>query len=398
MNSEKVTFLNKENIQLSARLELPVDNKPHAFAVFAHCFTCNKNLMAVKNISRALTREGIAVLRFDFTGLGESDGDFSESNFSSNVQDLCAAADFLNEHYQAPELLIGHSLGGAAVLSAAHFIASVKGVVTIGAPSAPQHVKHLLKQGLEEIQTTGEAEINIGGRPFQIKKQFLDDLADQEGKYKIKELRRALLVMHSPQDTIVGIQNAAEIYTEAHHPKSFISLDGADHLLSNKADSLYTGKVIANWASRYLQQAEEISISTQHQVAARLSGDDGFTTEMQSGVHSFLADEPADVGGNNLGLSPYDLLASALAACSSMTMQMYARRKEWPVEEVLTHVTHTKEEDVDDNGKKIMCDVFVKKIDIKASQLSSSEIERVRAIAGKCPVHKTLEASSEIRS
>lgn len=396
MNSEKVRFLNFEKHELSARLELPVDNKPHAFAIFAHCFTCNKNLTAVKNIARSLTQAGIAVLRFDFTGLGESEGDFSESNFSSNVNDLCAAAKYLTENHEAPQLLIGHSLGGAAVLHAAHELSSIKGVVTIGAPSAPQHVTHLLKQGISEIESEGQAEINIGGRPFQIKKQFLEDLADQEGKHQIKSLRRALLVMHSPQDNIVGIQNAAEIYTEAHHPKSFISLDGADHLLSNKADSLYTGRVIANWASRYLHQPEKESIDTQHQVAARLAEDDTFTTEVQSGPHSFLADEPKDIGGKNLGPSPYDLLAASLASCSSMTMQMYAKRKEWPLEEVLTHVTHRKEERKTEDGKTVHVDVFEKHIDIEAPALSKEQIDRIRAIASKCPVHRTLEGGAEI--
>lgn len=254
MKSEKVTFKNKQGFELAARLEIPELQPPKAYALFAHCFTCNKNLTAVRNIGKSLTNNGIAVLRFDFTGLGESEGEFENTNFSSNIEDLIAAAEFLKHNYQAPSILIGHSLGGAAVIFATNHLPSVKAVVTIGAPSNPKHVSHLLKSGIEELQNSGEALIIIGGREFKIKKQFLEDIHEKNMFETVKSMRRPLLVMHSPQDTTVGIENAAEIYKAGWHPKSFISLDGADHLLTHREDSSYAGQIIAAWANRYLNQ------------------------------------------------------------------------------------------------------------------------------------------------
>lgn len=252
MISTKVTFKNASGQILAARLEMPESNLPKAFALFAHCFTCNKNLTAVRTIGKTLTEKNIAVLRFDFTGLGESEGDFEHTNFSSNIEDLYSAAQFLKENYQAPSLLIGHSLGGAAVLFASANIPSVKAIATIGAPSNPEHVAHLFKNSIDEINTSGNALVSIGGREFTIQKHFLDDIQDKNIKHKLSEFRNSILIMHSPQDTTVGIENAAEIYKAAHHPKSFISLNGADHLLSNKKDSEYVGEIIATWADRYL--------------------------------------------------------------------------------------------------------------------------------------------------
>lgn len=252
MSSKKVSFLNESGQILAARLELPED-EVKGFALFAHCFTCNKNLTAVRNIGRALTKAGIAVLRFDFTGLGESEGDFESTNFSSNVEDLISAANFLKENYQAPKILIGHSLGGAAVIFAANKIDSVNAVSTIGAPSDPKHVQHLFSSGIEEIMEKGEARLSIGGREFNIKKHFLDDINDKNMAETLKKMKKPLLVMHSPQDTTVEIENAAMIYQAAWHPKSFISLDGADHLLSSQDDSMYAGKMVAVWSSRYIK-------------------------------------------------------------------------------------------------------------------------------------------------
>lgn len=252
MKTNKVEFQNSDGENLSARIELPANEKPENYALFAHCFTCNKNLSAIRNISRALTAEGFGVLRFDFTGLGESEGDFADTNFSSNIQDLIAAANFLSEKYKAPSILVGHSLGGAAVLHAGIQIDSVSAIATIGAPADPGHVKKLVTSGLDDIKTKGYADVSIGGRPFTIKKQFLDDLEETEMDTVLRKMRKALLIAHSPQDNIVGINNAAEIFTSARHPKSFISLDGADHLLSKAEDSTYVGKVIASWAARYL--------------------------------------------------------------------------------------------------------------------------------------------------
>lgn len=251
MPSKKIQFPTHQGIQLTALLEMPEDN-PQAFAVFAHCFTCNKNLSAVHNISKALNQNGIAVLRFDFTGLGESEGDFADTNFSSNVEDLVAACNYLQQHHQAPSLLIGHSLGGAAVVKAASMVESIKAFATIGAPFDPYHVTHLLQPKIEKIQQEGIAEVNIGGRSFKVKNQFLEDIREHSLIEALQGMRKAMLVLHSPQDQTVGIENAAKMYSAAFHPKSFISLDGADHLLTQKQDSLYAGTMIAAWAARYL--------------------------------------------------------------------------------------------------------------------------------------------------
>lgn len=252
MISQKITFKNSKGQDLAARLELPEGSEPKAFALFAHCFTCNKNLTAVRTIGKTLIEKNIAVLRFDFTGLGESEGDFEQTNFSSNVEDLYSAAQYLSDNYQAPKLLIGHSLGGAAVLAASAKITSVKAIATIGAPSNPEHVSHLFKSSFDEINSSGKALVSIGGREFTIQKQFLDDIQDQNIKHILDEFRNSVLIMHSPQDTTVSIDNAAEIYKAARHPKSFVSLNGADHLLSDKKDSEYVGNIIATWADRYL--------------------------------------------------------------------------------------------------------------------------------------------------
>lgn len=252
MALQKIKFTNTQGEQLSARLDLPENEKPGAYVIFAHCFTCNKNLTAVRTISNALTQNGFGVLRFDFTGLGESEGDFANTNFSSNVQDLIAASTYLENEFEAPKLLIGHSLGGAAVIFAAKAIPSILAVATIGAPSSPEHVQHLIQSDLEEIKTSGIAKVMIGGRTFSIKQQFLDDINSKNLATTVKNFKKALLVMHSPQDKTVGINNASEIYSAAMHPKSFISLNGADHLLSNKDDSFYAGNLIANWVLRYI--------------------------------------------------------------------------------------------------------------------------------------------------
>lgn len=252
MKNKNIKFTNSSGNELAARIEFPENIEPKGYALFAHCFTCNKNLTAVRNIGRALNRNGIAVLRFDFTGLGESEGDFENTNFSSNVDDLIAAAQFLEANYIAPKILIGHSLGGAAVIFAAQHISSITAVATIGAPSKPKHVSHLLQSGIEEIETKGEAKIMIGGREFKIQKQFLEDINKKNMAATLNKLEKALLVLHSPQDSTVGIENASQIYKAAKHPKSFISLDGADHLLMAKEDSVYAGQMIANWSQRYL--------------------------------------------------------------------------------------------------------------------------------------------------
>lgn len=400
MNTEKVTFKNKDGHQLSGKLELPVDQHPHNFAIFAHCFTCNKNLGAVRNISRALTNNGFGVLRFDFTGLGESEGDFKDTNFSGNVEDLVEAAAYLAENYTAPSLIIGHSLGGAASIFAAAEVKSIKAIATVGAPSSPNHVSHLFKSSLDEINKAGRAVVNLSGRDFTIKKQFVDDLDTKSLPEVVKNMRKPLLVMHSPQDDTVGIVNAKEIYDAAFHPKSFVSLDGADHLLMKKEDSVYVGEVIASWARRYVRVPEEENIRSSHQVVASLDTDNGFTTQMKVGDHYFTADEPEDVGGHNFGPTPYELVSAGLAACTAMTMKMYASFKKWELANVEVHTSYDKKhsddcENCESDAAKI--DTFSKQIKITGN-LNEEQRQKLLEIAGKCPVHRTLQNEIKINS
>ncbi|WP_431121904.1 bifunctional alpha/beta hydrolase/OsmC family protein [Flagellimonas flava] len=402
MGLQKINFKNSDGQTLVGRLELPADQHPHSYAIFAHCFTCNKNLLAVKNIGKALTSHGFGVLRFDFTGLGESDGDFADTNFSGNVGDLVAAAEFLRDNYDSPTLIIGHSLGGAASIFAAAQIPSIKAVATIGAPSNPVHVKHLLQSGVDEILATGKAVVNLSGRDFTIKKQFLDDLDTKSLPETAKALRKPLLIMHSPQDDTVGIKNAEEIYIAAHHPKSFVSLDGADHLLSKKEDSVYAGNVIAGWAMRYLDPVENLEpkLNTKHQVVASLDAEDGFTTQMKVGRHYMVADEPESFGGNDFGPSPYELVSAGLSACTVMTIQMYSKRKGWPVDNVEVHTSYSKThaqdcENCEQDSAKI--DTFHREIKL-TGDLDEKQKARIMQIADKCPVHKTLHSETQVIS
>lgn len=396
MKTTRLKFTNQQGLELSARLEKPVDTHPKAYVLFAHCFTCNKNLTAIRNISRSLTSAGFAVLRFDFTGLGESEGDFADTNFSSNVSDLVDAANFLKENYDAPSVLVGHSLGGAAVLLAAKHIESVKAVATVGAPSEPNHVAHQFEANISNIESEGEAEVSVGGRPFKVKKQFLNDIRSTNLKKEIRGLKKALLVMHAPFDKIVGVENAAEIYGAALHPKSFISLDGADHLLANKADSLYVGTMIASWASRYLDLESEKTLQSSHQVAVE-TGEKGFTSAIKMGKHFMVADEPESVGGDDFGPNPYDLLLASLGACTGMTLRMYANRKKWDVKNITVHLNHNKKH-VDDCGScektSARLDHIDKTIEIEGN-LDEKQRQRLLEISEKCPVHRTLH--SEIR-
>lgn len=398
MSLQKITFQNKEGQTLVGRLELPVDQHPHNYVIFAHCFTCNKNLSAVKNIGKALTSKGFGVLRFDFTGLGESEGDFEDTNFSGNVEDLVAAADFLKENYEAPTLLVGHSLGGTAVIFAATEIDSVKAIATIGSPSNPNHVRHLFKSGLDEIEASGKVIVNLSGRDFTIKKQFLKDLESKSIQVTAKNLRKALLVMHSPKDTTVGIKNAEEIYHAARHPKSFVSLDDADHLLMNKKDSVYAGQVIAGWAQRYVDIPEEINLKSNHHIVASLDTEDGFTTAMKVGNHYMTADEPISFGGNDFGPSPYEFVSAGLSACTAMTVQMYVRRKGWDLKNIEVHTSYGKShaedcENCESDGAKI--DTFNREIKL-TGDLDEKQIARILQIADKCPVHKTLHSETQV--
>ena len=398
MNIQKVSFSNKDEEQLAGRLELPLNQKPHNFVIFAHCFTCTKNLTAVKNVGRSLTDAGFGVLRFDFTGLGESEGDFENTNFSGNVEDLIEAADFLEKNYMAPTLIIGHSLGGAAAIFAASKIKSIKAVAVINSPSDPSHIMHLLKDSTQEINKHGKAKVNLGGIDFTIKKQFLDDLENKSLIDVVSNFGKALLILHSPQDTTVSIKNAEDIYKAAYHPKSFISLEGADHLLSKKEDSQYVGQVIAGWASRYVEIPPAEEIKSKSKVAASLDGDDKFTTNLKLGDHYFIADEPTNFGGNNYGPSPYEFLSAGLAACTVMTIQMYARRKKWEVENVTCNINYSKDHAIDcahceDNAAKI--DNFTREIKLTGN-LSEEQKNKLLEIADKCPVHKTLHSKTQI--
>lgn len=399
MPSKKVEFYNKAGIRLSAKIDLPLSRSPYPFALFAHVFTGNKNLISAKHISRALTQNGIGVMRFDFTGLGESEGDFADTNFTSNVEDLIAASDYLKEHYSAPAIIIGHSLGGAAALFAGKRLNNIKAVVTIGSPSYPEHVTHLIKDNIETIEKNGCATVNVGGRDFVIKKQFLDDIRSHDHIDIISDLGKGLLVMHSPQDTIVGIDNAANIYQLAKHPKSFVTLDGADHMLTDKRDAFYAGQVIASWVTRYVDFPEEEKLKTDEQVVVRLEDEDIYTADILAGHHSLIADEPSTIGGNDFGPSPYELLNSSLGACTAMTLQMYARRKKWDLQEVKVHLSHAKKNSHPDDmaeldGAHSLIDRFERVIELKGD-LDERQRKRLLEIANKCPVHRTLSTPQE---
>ena len=335
-----ITFTNAQGHELSARLDMPAF-APQSYAIFAHCFTCSKNLNAVRHISRALTEQGIAVLRFDFTGLGDSEGEFANTNFSSNVEDLLAAAAYLEKHHEAPKLLVGHSLGGAAVLLASLRIDSVQAVATLAAPARPDHLQRLFTQDLDTIRREGKAEIDLGGRPFTITQQLIDDLRQAHEKHDYDRVEQPLLILHSPTDQTVSVDNAADLYQQSRHPKSFIALDGADHLLSAEADAVYAGTMIGTWARRYVALASD-QPPTEPDAAVVTQTETSFTTAVQVGPHHLVADEPESVGGSNLGPTPYDLVSAGLGACTGMTLRMYADRKGWPLEAVQVRLEHKK--------------------------------------------------------
>ena len=402
MRSDRLTFQNRTGQNLAARLDQPDSTQPEAFALFAHCFTCSKNLKAVANISQSLTDAGIGVLRFDFTGLGESEGDFADTNYSSNISDLIDAASYLETEYKAPAILIGHSLGGAAVIQTAVAIPSALAVATIGALSEPSHVTHLLSDKREIIEAEGEARVTLAGRPFKIKKQFLDDLEGSEMQESILKLRRALLIFHSPLDNTVGIDNASQIYIAARHPKSFVSLDQADHLLSDEKDSRYVGSVIAAWAQRYIEKdvaLQETPESSDDWVEVRM-GRDHFRTEIATNRHHLVADEPSEFGGSDQGPSPYDYLLTSLGACTSITLRMYADRKKWPLEGITIRLKHDKIHAADCEE----CETKIGKVDrierliTLEGNLDEEQRNRLLEIADKCPVHRTLHSEIEVET
>ncbi len=395
MQTQRLTFKGATGAQLSARLELPVGEQPVAFALFAHCFTCTKQYKAVVNISRALSQERVGVLRFDFTGLGESEGDFAETTFSSNVGDLVAAARYLEREYRAPSILIGHSLGGAAVLQAAHEIPECKAVVTIAAPAEPRHVEKHLKSSIEDIENRGAAEVLLAGRPFTITKKFLDDLNAQNMAEVIRTLGRALLIFHSPSDAIVGVENAARIHETADHPKSYIELNGADHLLSREEDSHYVGAVIAAWASRYLG-AGRLAVDREARedgVIVR-TAQSRYHTEILARTHSIVADEPLTAGGTDTGPSPFELLMAALGACTTITLRMYADRKQWPLEEIKVRLRHRKlppaEHSAGAGGRPREHEIG-HELEL-VGPLDAEQRARLLEIAHRCPVHRAVDS------
>lgn len=400
MPTERLTFAGHSGHDLAARLDLP--EGPHlATALFAHCFTCSKDIAAARRISQRLATMGIGVLRFDFTGLGHSEGEFANTTFSSNAGDLVAAADALAARDLAPALLIGHSLGGAAVLRAAAQIPSATAVVTIGAPFDPNHVTHNFADALDAIRENGSAEVDLGGRPVTIGRRFVEEIAAETLGPAIAELRRALLVLHAPRDRIVGIDNAANIFMAAKHPKSFVTLAEADHLVTDPEDAEYAAEVIAAWAGRYLDLRPPAPPPGAPEGVVRVSEADprGFLQDITSGQnHHVLADEPVSYGGTDRGMSPYGLLSAGLGACTSMTIRMYARRKGWRLAHVSVDVTHDKvhAQDAASPGEDKV-DQFTRVIRLEGD-LEAAQRARLLEIADRCPVHRTLERRSHIET
>ena len=411
------SFKNRDGANISARIELPPDGLPRAFVLLAHCFTCSKDLTAHRRIARVLTGSGLGVMSFDFTGLGASGGDFSETSFSSQASDLIDAADYLAERYQPPSFLVGHSLGGTACLYAARELPSVRGVATIGAPAAPAHVEKLFVDHVGEIEEAGSATVSIGGRPFTIKKEFIEDIRNNPPEQWIGELKADLFILHSPVDTVVGVENAERIFKATRHPKSFVSLREADHLLSRPEDAEYAGSLVGAWIRALLPKQSDDKIETNQQVAARI-GREQYTVQIQAGKHAMVADEPASAGGRDLGGNPYDYLLASLGACTAMTLRMYADRKEIPLESVTVHLSHRKVHATDQaacmadgtsneslGGKPeaqapampAMIDA-IDRVIVLDGDLSPTDREKLLAIADKCPVHRTLGSKTVVET
>lgn len=400
MPTERITFPGHAGDILAARLDLP-DGPVLATALFAHCFTCGKDIPAARRVAARLSAMGIAVLRFDFTGLGHSEGEFSNTTFTSNVDDLLAACHYLDDRGLAPSILIGHSLGGAAVLKAAGQIQTLKAVVTLGAPFDPGHVTHNFADALPEIIKRGVADVNLGGRPFQIGKAFIEDVAAGELTPAIGGLKAALLVMHAPRDAIVSIDNASQIFLAAKHPKSFVTLDDADHLITRPADAEYAADVISAWVTRYVELTPPAPPPGAPEGIVRVSEADpaGFLQDVNSGPeHHILADEPLAYGGTNKGLTPYGLVSAGLGACTSMTIRMYARRKGWPLTGVSVDISHNKVHAQDaETATNNRVDRFERRIRL-IGNLDADQRARLLEIADKCPVHRTLEIGAEVRT
>jgi putative redox protein len=395
---EKISFENRSGDELAASLDMPLGGAPRAYAIFAHCFTCSKDLKALRNISNALNRAGIGVLRFDFTGLGESEGEFAETNFSTNVSDIIDAARWLETNRGSVQLLVGHSFGGSAVLKAAEILDDVRAVATIAAPAHPDHVAHLFLDDYREIEMTGEARVEIAGRMFPVRRQFIEDIQETSMLQTLERLRKPALVLHGPLDNVVGIDNARQIFEALHHPKSYISLDQADHLLSDPRDSRYVGNVIASWAGRYLDPWDsEVYPLTGDRVVVGI-GEERYRSDIWARGHRCVSDEPESHGGQGVGPTPYDFLIGALGACTTMTLRMYADRKEWPLESVRVRLRHQKvhASDSDEAEKKSgLIDHVEREIEIYGD-LDEAQRKRMMEIADRCPVHRTLKGDIAI--
>ena len=400
MPTESLKITTSEGHELSGALELP-SGLVRGAALFAHCFTCTKQSKAATAVTRALAREGIASLRFDFTGLGASQGEFGRAGFASDVEDLIASAEYLIGRFDCKILLVGHSLGGAAVLAAASELGrdKVAAVATIGAPSDVPHVLHNIKGDLEAIERDGQGEVTIGGRSFLLGREFLEatraiDLVEQMGK-----LRVPLMIMHAPTDDIVGVEHAGKLFDAAKHPKSFVSLAGADHLLLNEEDAKFAARMIAAWAGRYLPKKETLPLPEEGVVVQ--TGNGKFGTEVHTVSHRFVADEPVSYGGDDTGPTPYDLLLAALGTCTAMTMKMYADRKQWPFEGTRVHLTHERDHAEDsghalDDGEAVQA--LYRKIELLGDALDEEQRAKLMEIADKCPVHRTLSGHLHIHT
>lgn len=409
MKSSKTQIEGARGQKIAAQLDLPVDGEAKSMAIFAHCFTCGKDLIAAKNISRTLTAEGIGVLRFDFTGIGQSEGSFEDSSFSQDVDDIIfLVSELATKQDLKVEVLIGHSLGGAAVVHAVSKLPQIKALITIGAPASPSHVTHLFESAIEEIEEEGAAKVMLAGRPFTVGKKLLDDLQEQKLVGCLKEYKGAYLNLHAPEDSYVSIDNATALFKMAHHPKSYISLDGMDHLLSKPKDSLRVGKLITTWVDAFILEDTNLANSNQDQdhkgfakvhhhedqVAALLPEDDGYTTLVKMGEkHRVISDEPVALGGNDLGPTPYELLSAGLASCTAITIKMYAQRKKWPLKDIYVNIEHCKIEAPEEHkaaaqNRKI--DHFKRLIRLDGPELNAEQRARLLDIANKCPVHRTL--------
>ncbi len=395
--SERLEFPGASGATLAAVLERPAAGEPRGYGLFAHCFTCTKDIFAARHVARTLAESGIAVLRFDFTGLGESEGEFASSNFTSNVADLVAAARYLADSRGPASVLIGHSLGGAAVLAAASEVPEAKAVCTIAAPADPAHVEHLFTDRSEEIRERGEVEVLLSGRPFTIRRQFLDDIRDNPIEDRVRRLGKALLVCHSPADDTVEVENARRIYNAAKHPKSFLSLDGADHLLTRRRDAEYVAAVLAAWASRYMgdgpEQQEGPGGEAPQEVVVTEAGGTGLAQLIVNGPHELVADEPARLGGGNAGPTPYGLLLAAVGSCTTVTLRLNARREKIPLKKATVRLRH---ERVKSEGGKT--EEVVKMAVKLEGDLDDAQRQRLMEITKLCPVHHTLEAGARIEA